>query len=106
MLTPEAILDQSGEGLVTPLPRPERWWHSFFESSEDAQVVCRADGLVVKINHKAARLLKLDRGATEGRFSIFDVLLPPAGPKLREALRHGQARSDTLHSVVILTGGR
>jgi PAS domain S-box-containing protein len=106
MLTPAAISDQSGEGIAVSRPFFDQWWRSFFESSEDAHVVCRADGLVVKINPKAARLLKLDREATEGRFSIFDVLLSPAGPKLREALRHGHARSDTLHSVVLLSSSR
>jgi len=106
MLTPAAIPDQSGEGLLESRPYLELWWRSFFESSEDAQVVCRSDGLVVKINPKASRLLKLDRSAAEEHFSIFEVLLSPAASKLRETLRHANARSDTLHSVGILAGGR
>jgi PAS domain S-box-containing protein len=106
MLTTEAISDRREEGLAMLCSPLEKWWRSFFEASEDAQVVCRSDGLVVKINPKAARLLKLDRPATEGQFSVFEILLSPAGPKLRESLRHGNAHSDTLHSVVILTGGK
>jgi PAS domain S-box-containing protein len=62
--------------------------------------------LVVKINPKAARLLKLTRSETEDQVSIFDVLLSPAGPKLRDALHHAHTRSDTLHSVGIVAGGR
>jgi PAS domain-containing protein len=68
MLTPAAILDQSGEVFVESRFLVEQWWRSFFESSEDARVVCRSDGLVVKINPKAGRLLKLDHAATEGHF--------------------------------------
>ena len=106
MLTPAAILDQSGEVFVESRFLVEQWWRSFFESSEDARVVCRSDGLVVKINPKAARLLKLDHTAIEGHFCIFDVLLPPAGSKLHEALGNGRVRTDTLHSVIIMTEGR
>ena len=102
----ETILEQPREDIVALRPLPHHWWRSFFETSDDAQVVCRSDGLVVSINSKAARLLKLDRPATEGRFCIFDVLQSPAGPKLREALRHGYTHSDTLHSVAILAGSR
>ncbi len=106
MATPVAILDQSVDHFVASPSLRERWWRNFFESSEDAQVVCNADGLAVKINPRAARLLKLDGAAAEGNCSLFDVLLPPAGPKLREAIRSGRTRSDTLHSVILLAGDR
>jgi PAS domain S-box-containing protein len=106
MLTPAIIPEQTDGGRALSRPSLDQWWNSFFEATEDAQVVCRSDGLVVKINSKAERLLKLDGAATEGHFSIFDVLLPPSGQKLREVFRHGHARSNTLHSVLIMAGGR
>jgi PAS domain S-box-containing protein len=48
----------------------------------------------------------LDPAATKIDFSVFDVLLPPADHKLRESLRRGCIRTDALHSVVLLAGGR
>ena len=103
---PAVISDPPRERTVASGHLPEQWWRSFFESSEDAQIVCRSDGLAVKINPKAARLLKVDRAAAEGDFSVFDVLLPPADQKLRESLQRGCIRPDALHSVALLAGGR
>jgi len=103
---PAVILDPPREHTATSGHLPEKWWRSFFESSEDAQVVCRSDGLAVKINPKAARLLKMDRARAEGDFCVFDILAPPADQKLRELLNHGCIRPDALHSVALLAGGR
>jgi two-component system, cell cycle sensor histidine kinase and response regulator CckA len=103
---PAVILDPPREPTVTSGHLPEKWWRSFFESSEDAQVVCRSDGLAVKINPKAARLLKVDGAMAEGDFCVFDVLVSPADQKLRESLEHGCLRPDALHSVTLLAGGR
>ncbi len=85
---------------------PEKWWRNFFETSEDAQVVCRSDGLAVKINPKAARLLKVDRARAEGDFCVLNILVSPADQKLRESLQRGCIRPDALHSVALLAGGR
>jgi PAS domain S-box-containing protein len=106
MIMPAVIPDPRRESTVASCHLPELWWRSFFESSEDAQIVCRSDGLVVKINPKAARLLKVNRAAAEGDFSLFEVLAPPADQKLRELLRRGCVRPDALHSVALLMGGR
>jgi len=103
---PAVIPDPPRECPVTPHHLPEQWWRNFFESSEDAQIVCRSDGIMREINPKAARLLKLDRNAKEANYCICDMLLAPAGESLRETLRHGCGRSDTLHSVSIMAGGR
>ncbi len=106
MSMPAVILDPPRDHTVASGHLPEKWWRSFFESSEDAQIVCRSDGLAVKINPKAARLLKLDRAGVEGDFCVFEVLVSPAGQKLRESLQRGCIRPDAMHSVTLLTGGR
>ena len=103
---PAVITDPPRGSSVAPLRLQEQWWRSLFESSEDAQVVCRSDGLVVKMNPKAARLFKMDRAAAKTDFSVFDFLLPSADDKLRESLQRGCIRTDGLHSVVLLAGGR
>ena len=64
---PAVILDSPREHTIASGHLPEKWWRSFFESSEDAQVVCRSDGLAVKINPKAARLLNAELGSCSAR---------------------------------------
>jgi PAS domain S-box-containing protein len=102
---PAVISDQPSESSVASGRLQEKWWRNFFESSEDAQLVCRSDGLVVEINPKAARLLKMGRAA-EGEFSVLDVLMPPADQRLRESLRRGCIRPGAMHSVALLAGGQ
>ena len=106
MSMPAVILDPPRERATASGHLPEKWWHNFFESSEDAQVVCRSDGLAVRINPKAARLLKVDRAEVEGNFCVFDILASPAGQKLRELFQRGCIRPDALHSVTLLADGR
>lgn len=106
MSTPTVIPVPSGERHSVPCDLLEQWWRSFFESSEDAQVVCRSDGDTVMINRRAARLLKLDRAAREGYFTVFEALQPPANQKLRELLQRNSAHCDVLHSVALESGTR
>jgi len=68
--------------------------------------VCRSDGVVLKINPKAAQLLKVDRTATEEHFCLFDVLVPPASQKLLGALQGKPIHPRALNSVGIFAGGR
>ncbi|HTJ01051.1 MAG TPA: PAS domain-containing protein [Dongiaceae bacterium] len=92
---------KSAPDQVTTCP----WWNSLFNASEDAQIVCRTNGLTTAINPKAARLFKLNPGRDEGELSVFQLLSPPADQKLAHALQHGLARPDTLHSVPTLRHG-
>ncbi len=105
-MTLPAVISEPGRESSVSYHLPGRWWRNFFESSEDAQVVCDAEGLAVKINPKAARILKLDRSTMEGRFSVFDILQSPADQKLRDTLRHGCIRPEALHSVALMAGDR
>ncbi|HEU5396696.1 MAG TPA: PAS domain S-box protein, partial [Verrucomicrobiae bacterium] len=106
MTIPAVIPESLRESFVAPAPPAERWWSSFFESAEDAHVICRADGVAIRINPRAARLLKVDRTAAEGTLVLPDVLASPAGQKLAEILRRGCGRSDGLHSVSFSAAGR
>ncbi len=116
MITPAVISDPPREWPVESGPvlrgttegghLADQWWGRFFDSSDDARIVCSADGAAVKINPQAARLLNLNRAAMEEKFCVFDVLLPPADEKLRAALQHGGILSDVLHSVTLMSGAR
>jgi PAS domain S-box-containing protein len=88
--------------VVTPAPEISgRWWKRLFEASGDAQVVCRANGIVEQINPKAARLFNLDPARDQGSFSVFRILAAPADQKLADIWERGLTRPDTLHSVSI-----
>lgn len=77
-----------------------QWWKSFFDSSEDALVVCRRDGAVEQINPRALRFFKIKPATLVDGVCIFNLLSPPADRKLREILQREESRPDTLHSIV------
>ena len=81
------------------------WWESLFNASEDAQMVCRADGIAQRINPKAARQFKLNPETDEGVLSVFNVLSSPASLKLGRILKLRSLRADMLHSVNVLRDG-
>jgi two-component system, cell cycle sensor histidine kinase and response regulator CckA len=81
-----------------------RWWKHLFEASADAQMVCRADGIIEQLNPRAARLFRLDRGRDEGSFSVFKLLSSPADEKLATIWERGLTRADNLYSVSISKG--
>ena len=68
-------------------------------------MVCRADGIALHINQKAARQFKLRPELDEGGFSIFKILSPPADRKLGRILQLHLSHPDKLHSVMVLQDG-
>jgi PAS domain S-box-containing protein len=106
MPAPSVISQPSGENASDSSSLQAEWWHGFFESSDDAQVVCRSDGVVSKMNSKAAQLFKLNRAAMEEHFCLFDVLMPPAGQKLLAAFHNRPVQPRALHSVGLFAEGR
>jgi len=105
MLNSAAQAFPPGPCPTVPPPPLGQWWQSFFNASEDAHLVCRADGTVVQINPKAVRLLRLPEQHEEDGFSVFKVLSSPAAKKLGELLATAHPHSDTLHSVVTKFAG-
>ena len=78
-----------------------QWWKRLFEASVDAQIVCRASGVIEHINSKAARLFKIDPARHEGSLPFFKLLAPPTDEKVAAIWKRGIARRDILHSVSI-----
>jgi two-component system cell cycle sensor histidine kinase/response regulator CckA len=79
-----------------------RWWWTLFNATEDAQILCRADGAAQHINPKAIRLFKLKSDSNEGEFSIFKILPLPANQKLERLLKSRAPRVETIYSVAIV----
>src|SRR5579863_701529 len=77
-----------------------RWWWSLFNAAEDAQMVCRTDGVAQHINPKAAALFKL-KPDSDGEPSIFKLLPPPASLKLERLLQLRSIRTETIPAVTI-----
>jgi PAS domain S-box-containing protein len=91
--------------VETMLPKREstsRWWWALFNASEDAQIVCAADGIAQHINPKAVRLFKLKIDSAESEFSIFKMLPLPANQKLERILKSRAPRVETISSVTIV----
>src|ERR1700722_2299522 len=82
-----------------------RWWWKLFDASEDAQVVCDADGVAQHINLKATRFFKLKPAAERGQFSIHKILPGTAGQKLGRILKNHPAATETLPSVMVTLDG-
>lgn len=81
------------------------WWENFFYSSEDAQIVCRIDGVAQHINPKAAQRFKLKPETDDGTLSIFKLLSAPSDLKLAGLLKKNNSGSATLSSVIIQRAG-
>jgi PAS domain S-box-containing protein len=76
-----------------------QWWENFFKTSPDAQIVCRKDGIVERINHRAAQRFELNILASEGVFSVFHLLSEPSDRKLAQILQADRSVADTIYSV-------
>jgi len=97
--------DLSIEKTLPGQETAHRWWENLFHTSEEAQMVCRADGIALHINQKAARQFKLRLDLDRGSLSIFKILSPPADLKLRRILQLHPPQPDRLHSVMVLQDG-
>jgi len=82
-----------------------RWWENLFNASEEAQIVCWADGTALHINRKAARQFKLDPDSSQGGFSILKILAPPSDLKLARILKNRMGHPEKLHSVTVRQEG-
>ena len=76
-----------------------QWWNNFFKTSPDAQIVCRKDGIVERINQRAAQRFDLNIVASEGVFSVFQLLPEPSNRKLARILQADRSGADTIYSV-------
>jgi len=86
-------------------PKPvSQWWLNFFTASEDAQIVCRKNGIAEHINPKAAQRFQLDPSSEEGVFSVLDLLAAPGNRKLGQLLKKSNPAPDRLHSIVTQNG--
>ena len=79
------------------------WWGNFFDSSEDALIVCRIDGIAQHINPKAARRFRLKPETDDGFLSVPNLLSAPADKRLLQILQRPAA--NTLQSAIIQRDG-
>lgn len=79
------------------------WWGNFFDSSEDALVVCRIDGIAQHINPKAARRFRLKPETDDGILSIPKLLTAPSDARLLQLLQRPVAK--TLQSAIVQRDG-
>jgi PAS domain S-box-containing protein len=98
----------SGQNILPAIDSANHWWESplnLYNASEEAQFVCRADGITLHINPKAARQFKLRPDLDEGAFSIFKIISAPTNRKLGRLFQNHQPHAEKLHSVIVLQDG-
>jgi PAS domain S-box-containing protein len=74
------------------------WWRNFFQTSPDAQIVCRKNGIVEHINPRATNRFELSASSL-GSFSIFKLLSEPSDRQLSRILQADRSGADTIYSV-------
>jgi PAS domain S-box-containing protein len=84
---------------MTEQDAANHWWENFFKTSPDAQIVCRRDGIVERINPRAAHRFELGAFASDGIFSVLQLLSDPSDQKLAQILQADRSGVDTLYSV-------
>jgi len=86
---------------------PGDWWRCLFEQSEDAQLVCRANGTVSEANRKAVRLLALsETGTGTHPHSFLTHLTAGSASKVVELLHRVSGPQELLLSISLLVDGR
>ncbi len=68
-------------------------------------IVCRKDGIVERINPRAAHRFELSAVASEGVYSILDLLPEPSNRKLARILQADRSDADTLYLVEVRGDG-
>ena len=90
------------ERSQTSGPNHTLWWRRIFDDSEDAQMVCRADGSLVEINQKGAQLFEVSAARAIGEEApLLQALTGSMAEKLRALLVGREGRTEMLNAVSI-----
>lgn len=78
-------------------PARERWWRLFFDHSEDALLVCRADGTIEEANPRAIHLLALPDDVPCP--ALFELIAPTSSRAVADALRHAVQHQENVPGI-------
>ena len=81
------------------------WWRCFIDNSEEAMLVCNADGNILKLNSQAANLLQI-RLKEPADYNLSDALTPSLSQKVNAFLKVEGQRQITYSGISILADGR
>src|SRR5712692_10300173 len=82
------------------------WWDRLFNASEDAQIICRADGTIERINPKAQQFLDF-RSADEGLgTSILSIFTAEARKRVSGLLSSTRKFHETIPSAPLMVNDR
>lgn len=77
------------------------WWTRLFDLAEDAQLVCRSTGEIIRLNRKAARLFERDPAADGPELSLADLLGSAVADRLEPLLQQHFATEEVLLDVTL-----
>ncbi len=85
------------DAVRTLPPGREHWWRRFFDHSEDALLVCGADGTIEEANPRAIHLLALP--ADTRCPTLLDFIAPTSARAVADTLKRATHRQETLPGV-------
>lgn len=81
---------------------PRQWWETFFEASEDAMLICCADGEIKKANRRAQQLFYHLNKQQDKPINFLDSLTTETGNQAKELLNRTDGCQVTIPAVAIL----
>src|SRR3954469_19619456 len=102
----DSVATQSFNDIQQPAVRDPRadWWRSVFDASEDAQLICGANGRIHEINRRGTQLIGLTAATEWVHHSVFDALSAPTTKRLCEAFSRKTPQTEMLSAVTLLSG--
>ncbi|MGN6384972.1 MAG: PAS domain S-box protein [Verrucomicrobiota bacterium] len=79
------------------------WWHALFDASEDAVLICTAEGAIRDLNKRARKCLEHASITTQG--CIFEAFTLPTREKLKVWFARRPTLSETFSSLSFIPSG-
>lgn len=83
--------------------QPREWWERFFETSEDAMLICGADGTVKRANRRAFQLLTKRDEVGSNNVNIFENLTLETAKEAKELLSRESGCQVTIPAIAIIS---
>ncbi|MGC8830672.1 MAG: PAS domain S-box protein [Verrucomicrobiia bacterium] len=81
---------------------PREWWEKFFETSEDAMLICAADGSVKRANRRALQLLMNGDEIKDYKIDLLQYLTNETAREAKELLNRETGCQVTIPAIAII----
>ncbi len=92
--------------LQQPTGPQKEWWNTFFETSDDAMMVCGFDGTIKVANRRAKQLLIIEDLNKSTTLNLLDFLTNDTAKQARNLLNRISGCQVTIPAIVVLNAAR